>query len=321
MASNSIDVYLPNGDRVASKPGCSIHHEASYNHYKVGDFKPFELLTTLGNSAIHQFGNFTQTDDTIIIWDTTSPTNNLQVMGDLHTGFGVPFELRNDTLSNSGDPFSDACAWAPNATTIKQDWSHGNALHYGSKYLIFNPRHMESTILLFNHEATEIMYYVGGSLSDFTFLSEDAKWYAGHDTQETYSKGKKLRLLIYDNGVNRPVPTPFSRGVEIELNFHDMTIKKHMEFIYEYAPGLRCYSPVIGGITRLKNGNTLVNFPFCNGDNATVDGHYAYMVEYDPSGVLIAVTKVDVDSPQPTPARGIYRTRVIESIANEEVDD
>jgi len=95
-----------------------------------------------------------------------------------------------------------------------------------------------------------------------------------------------------------------------------MTLDFVKEFLYEYEPGKPCYAVVFGGVERLLNGNTIVNYAFCVGDNAAVDGKYSYAIEYDNNANIVAKLKTDVDAGY-KPARGIYRAPLIPGIGNE----
>jgi hypothetical protein len=325
-STQSIDLWNANGTKAQSASTCSIHNEASWNRFPVGTNAPFSLVTALSHNvgafpvpllaSKVNFRGYSQVEDGLAIWDVRN--NIVEAKGYLHTTYGVPYELR-DAHSDLSDTDSQPCCWAIYATDPKQDWSHGTSLQYGEKFLIYNASHMQSTILLFDHAASKILYYVGGDLSDFTFESEDAKWSGAHDVQQSYSTPSKLGLLMFDDRLPNPaVPNPFSRGLEIELDFQHMTIRKVNEWRFKYDGMHECFAPILGGIER-RGSRTIVTFPLCEGDGDP-NGSFGYVVEYQPSGAIAAVTRLNIDNPQPLPADGIYRSRIIDSINGETVE-
>jgi len=314
----SMVMYDANGTVVQSLDACDLHHEAYFNRQTTSDgHPPYSQVLTLGKVGHYLYENYTQVDDILTIWNLED--NSYIIKGDLHTDFHVPYELRDD-LSDTFDIYAYDCIRSSNATVGLQDWSHGNSLKYGSQYVIFNARHMQSTILLFDLNMTRVEYYVGGALSDFTFATEDAKWYAAHDVHESYYDGHIMRLIMYDNGNGRPAAIEFSRGLEIELNFNTMVIELVEEYNLNWNasdPTSRCFTNFTGGIER-RGRTTLVTFPFCWGEQSTVLGKYGHMVEYNSnSGVITGHTIVDNADPQPLPANGLYRTLVVDSLGGE----
>jgi len=126
---------------------------------------------------------------------------------------------------------------------------------------------------------------------------------------------------MYDNGLGRPDTTiAFSRGLEVELNFDTMRIELVEEYKLNYNlsdPTSHCFTNFTGGIER-RGKTTLVTYPFCWGEQSTVLGKYAHLVEYNSrSGEMTAHTIVDIADPQPAPGNGIYRTLVVDSLGGE----
>jgi len=166
-------------------------------------------------------------------------------------------------------------------------------------------------------------YYVGGELSDFTFIDDRARWSGAHDVQEVYTSPNKkiLKIMMFDNGINRTDKTIlYSRGLVIVLNFESMTIDFESEYLFNYTYGIPCYTAIKGGIQRFNDGRTSVTFTFCHGDGGFVNaGKYGYTVEYDKQDRMEAISRIQVQAGPAPQGGGIYRTRVMNTINGEEI--
>ena len=105
------------------------------------------------------------------------------------------------------------------------------------------------------HRTTgEIIWRWGGSQTDIVFVND----YPFTHQHSIRSLGDN-RYILYDNGNYSAQYTGtgnISRAVEYELDTNLMEVTKVWEFVHPDS----LYTPSIGGVQRLPNGNTLVDF-------------------------------------------------------------
>ena len=101
----------------------------------------------------------------------------------------------------------------------------------------------------------------------------------------------------------------------MEIDKHTNTVTKVWEGVLTLDNGLQCFSFCCGGIQRLKNGNTLVQFPNCVNEGYSFPGRYAYTVEFDPSGNIVSKYRATL-----TDFVAFYRSREIGSSIGGEVE-
>jgi hypothetical protein len=105
------------------------------------------------------------------------------------------------------------------------------------------------------HRTTgEIIWRWGGTQTDITFVND----YPFTHQHSIRSLGNN-RYLLYDNGNYSAQYTGagnISRAVEYELDTNLMEATKVWEFVHPDS----LYTPSIGGVQRLPNGNTLIDF-------------------------------------------------------------
>jgi hypothetical protein len=187
MSTQSINLWNANGTLPRFASTCSLHNEASWNRFQVGNNPPFSLVTTLSHRANDLFHGFTQVEDGVGVWDVN--TNIPDIRGFLHSDFGVPYELR-DAHSDETDILSHRCSWAVDATSIKQDWSHGTSLQYGENFLIFNARHMKA---LFSYLIMQLVRLFFMLAVIYQILPSNLKMQNG---LEHTTSSRVIRLLI-----------------------------------------------------------------------------------------------------------------------------
>jgi hypothetical protein len=105
------------------------------------------------------------------------------------------------------------------------------------------------------HRTTgEVIWRWGGSQNEFTFVND----YPFTHQHSIRSLGDN-RYILYDNGNYSAQYTGtanISRAVEYELDTNLMQATKVWEFVHPDS----LYTPSIGGVQRLPNGNTLIDF-------------------------------------------------------------
>jgi len=133
------------------------------------------------------------------------------------------------------------------------EWTHANAIYFGRRgNLLLSFRHLDQVISLSPGFET-VEWRLGGPDSSFTFPDPADQFYGQH----TASELPNGNILLFDNGNFRP-EGPYSRALELELDFGTMTARK----VWEYRPQADVYAHRLSSATRLPNGNTLVNFGF-----------------------------------------------------------
>ena len=145
------------------------------------------------------------------------------------------------------------------------------------------------------HRTTgDIIWRWGGSQNEFTFVND----YPFTHQHSIKSLGNN-RYLLYDNGNFSAQYTGtinISRAVEYELDTNLMEATKVWEFVHPDS----LYTPSIGGVQRLPNGNTLVDFGNLQWINTgsivtEVDSNnqIVFQLEYDNGGNLYRAQKFD----------------------------
>ena len=167
-----------------------------------------------------------------------------------------------------------------NSNTI--DFLHCNAIDIDEDghFLISNRTISEITKI---HRTTgEIIWRFGGAQSDFTF-SNDYPFSQQHCIK---SLGNN-KYLLYDNGNQSDTYTggiKRSRGVEYELNLTNYTATKTWDYVHPDS----LFTPSIGSIQRLDNGNTLINF----GNNQSI-GRGSVITEIDSNNIVVFEIELD----------------------------
>ena len=131
---------------------------------------------------------------------------------------------------------------------------HANAIDIDfDGNLIFSSRGLDE-ITKINRLTGEIIWRFGGTQNQFSFIND----YPFTHQHSIRSLGSN-KYLLYDNGNYSQQYTGtinVSRAVEYELDTILMTATKLWEFVHPDS----LYTPSIGGVQRLPNGNTLINF-------------------------------------------------------------
>lgn len=145
----------------------------------------------------------------------------------------------------------EQAAWAGN----RFRWTHGNSLSFGPKGdLIVSFRNRRQVVSL-GPDFGSIEWELGGPGSDYAFPDPTDRFYGQHTAAELPNGN----ILMFDNGLERPEEEdgPYSRALELRLDERARTAVK----VWEYRPERDFYASQFGSAYRLRNGNTLVNFP------------------------------------------------------------
>ena len=214
--------------------------------------------------------------------DTISPdgSSNASVIGlviqELDPDHNVVFEWKScDHFFMSNYPNIN---FNPNVI----DFLHCNAINIDEDghFLISNRTISEITKI---HRTTgEIIWRFGGSQSDFEFTND----YPFSKQHCIKSLGNN-HYLLFDNGNQSDTYTggiKRSRGVEYALDLNDFTATKTWDYVHSDS----LFTPSIGSIQRLDNGNTLINF----GNNQNIE-RGSVVIEVDANNNVVFELEMD----------------------------
>jgi len=243
-----------------------------------------------GNYVLFCYDSQPYAMDTIVAGgDPNAVINEALIIQELDSNHNVIFEWKSwdhfhitDNLSLSPWTGSQLTFMHTNAIDIDFD---GN--------FIFSSRNLDE-ITKIHRTSGEVIWRFGGSQNDFTFLND----YPFTRQHSIRSLGNN-RYLLYDNGNNSSQYTGtnnFSRAVEYELDTILMTATKVWEFIHPDS----LYTPSTGGVQRLPNGNTLINFGNLQALNmgsiiteVDTNNQIVFQLEYDNGYNLYRAQKFD----------------------------
>jgi len=134
-------------------------------------------------------------------------------------------------------------------------YAHANSIEvdYDGNILL-SSRHMDE-ITKINRQTGEIIWRLGGSNNQFTFLNDTMDFYHSIPVPFCYQHDARRlengNITLFDNG-NWKNPY-FSRAVEYEID----EVNKTATRIWEYRDSSLVYSEWMGNAQRLENGNTI----------------------------------------------------------------
>jgi hypothetical protein len=135
--------------------------------------------------------------------------------------------------------------------SVPNDWLHANSLSMG-------PRGNLLMSLFFTHEVISIApdfqsleWRLGGPDSSFDVL--DGGMDAGQHTAREVGTD---RILLFDNGRDRPGGELYSRALELEID----RLSNTAGIVWEFRPSPDIYAPIVGSTYRLSDGNTVSAF-------------------------------------------------------------
>ena len=173
-------------------------------------------------------------------------------------------------------------------------WTHGNSLSFGPDGdLIVSFRNRRQVVSI-SPDFGSIEWELGGPGSDYEFPDPADRFYGQHTAAELPNGN----ILMFDNGLRRPEEEggPYSRALELRLDERARTAVK----VWEYRLEPDFYAPQFGSAYRLRNGNTLVNFPVPPalwGDPADADDTKIVLVEADAVGEEVFRLDLSAEAP------------------------
>jgi len=131
------------------------------------------------------------------------------------------------------------------------DYDHPNSLHIDHDgHYIASWRHL-AEVTKINSQTGDVIWRLGGRNNQFAFVNDTFDGFNGQHSAVMLDNGN---LLLYDNGLRHDPPE--SRAVEYELDTTAMTATQ----VWEYRHDPAVYTPFVGSVQRLTNGNTVVGF-------------------------------------------------------------
>ncbi len=131
---------------------------------------------------------------------------------------------------------------------------HANTLFLAKRGNVLVSRRHTNEVFSIAPGWGDIEWILGGPNSDFAFEDPLDRFYGQHTPVETNDG----TILIFDNGYGRPEMEgdQYSRAIEFKLDFENKVARK----VWEYRPAKDIKVGRMGGLERLENGNTLINF-------------------------------------------------------------
>ena len=186
--------------------------------------------------------------------------------------------------------------------SIPGDWLHANSISLGPRGNVVVSFFWLHEVLSIAADYQSIEWRLGGPNS--SVVVADGAMEAG---QHTAAEVNPNRVLLFDNGRDRPGGELFSRASEIELDHNTGTAR----LVWEFRPQPDIYAPVVSSARRLENGNTVVGFGLDAGRFSPPSTGPLAAFEVTPSGrILWQMTILAGTS-------GVYRFDPLTDIAGE----
>lgn len=176
---------------------------------------------------------------------------------------------------NCWNNFNIADAVHENLQASTIDYVHMNsiAIDYDGN-LVISSRHL-SEVTKIDRTTGAIKWRLGGLRNQFAFVNDPYGISYQHDVRPV--PGKPNQYTIFDNG-NFHSPS-FSRAVEFRIDAVMMTATK----VWEYRHTPEYYSPWMGNVQRLPNGNTFIDWadnPLPKAYEVTPSGENVYSATF-----------------------------------------
>jgi len=247
------------------------------------------LALSNGNYVLFAYDEQPYAMDTVVTGGDPNATVEGLIIQELDPNHNVVFEWK------SWDHFhvTDNAYMSP-WTGANLNFIHANAIDIDfDGHFLVSCRGLDEITKI--HRTTgEVIWRWGGSKNEFTFVND----YPFTHQHSIRSLGGN-RYLLYDNGNYSSLYTGtdnFSRAVEYVLDTNLMKATKVWEFVHPDS----LYTPSIGGVQRLPNGNTLINFGNLQllnmGSIVTevdTNNQIVFQLEYDDGGNLYRAQKFD----------------------------
>lgn len=225
-----------------------------------------------GNYVLIAYDEQPYAMDTIVVGGDPNALVEGFIIQELDANHNLIFEWRSwDYFHVTDNTYLDL-------TNSNLQFIHGNAIDidFDGHFLISSRALDEITKI--NRTTGEIIWRWGGSQNEFTIIGNDYPFSHQHCIR---SLGNN-RYLLYDNGNYSAQYTAsgnnISRAVEYVIDTNAMTVEKVWEFIHPNS----LYAPSTGGVQRLSNGNTLINW-----GNMSPFGIGAIITEVDVNGQIV----------------------------------
>jgi hypothetical protein len=196
----------------------------------------------------------------------------------------------------------DHLDWATlrGARTVAGNWLHGNGISYGPRGNVLMSLRNVDQVISIAPDFSRVEWSLGGTNGTLAIADAD-RFYGQHYVTEP-APG---RVLLFDNGYERPTGGLFSRAIEFAIDTRRGTATRVWE--YRHSPGI--YAALVGSARRLPNGNTTVLFGMLQGHNQSTGPLTA--VEVTPDGTVAWRLTVG-----PLLTR-LYRVTPVESLTGE----
>ena len=227
-----LEVVTPTNEVVAALDGLEGAARAGREEFIIHH----DVITTPSNTVLFlvQGGSVTVADTTWVgdeIWEWDPVTDEL-----------TKHWAASDFLSPATDR---------GARSVPSDWLHANSLSIGPRGNVLVSFFFLHEVLSINADYESIEWRLGGPAS--SFVVADGAMEAG---QHTAAEVTPNRVLLFDNGRDRPSEEMFSRALEIELDTDAGTA----QIVWEFRPQPDIFAPFVSSARRLENGNTVVGF-------------------------------------------------------------
>jgi hypothetical protein len=137
------------------------------------------------------------------------------------------------------------------------DFTHINSMYEDiDGNILVSVRHLDEVSKI-NKSTGAFMYRIGGTTcanNEFQFTNDTRDNFQGFSHQHSISLLSNGNLLMFDNGNMKP--QPYSRAVEYSINATTKTAGK----VWEYINPSSNLTAAMGSVSRLPNGNTIVNW-------------------------------------------------------------
>jgi hypothetical protein len=194
------------------------------------------------------------------------------------------------------------------------NWLHGNGIQYGPRGNVVMSLRNINQVISIAPDFGSVEWKLGGQ--NGTLALPDGDRFFG---QHYVSEPQLNRLLVYDNGFERPGcvqwPNPgcYTRAVEYAIDPVARTATEVWE--YRHSPDL--YAALVGSARRLTNGNTVVLFGMSQQNQS---GGPITAVEVNSAGTVVwrlSVPNTGVPTPEPGPPSRLYRLTSITTLLGE----
>ncbi|MCL4540264.1 MAG: aryl-sulfate sulfotransferase [Bacteroidetes bacterium] len=189
-----------------------------------------------------------------------------QVIQEIDKNKNVVFQWR------TFDHFKITDAVDVDLTAPTVDYVHANALAIDSDgNILLSSCHMDE-ITKIDRNTSNIIWRWGGKNNQFTFVNDTLQFSYQHSLSRTPSG----TFTIFDNGVHHN--PPFSRAVEYSLNEQTKT----STLVWQFRKSPDAYTPSMGSVERLPNGNTFVGWglnPSVAATEVTPDDSVVYEID------------------------------------------